>query len=123
MRHLLTKYFTILILVIGLQLICTNNVSYAEVCIEDQDAVDLITLLDASERDISVLGSCETLVNDLYKQLDSRDKKLLTITNDLIEAKQETLKYKHSSEKWRRVAIYSSITGAVIILIQALPVL
>jgi len=123
MSRFLSQYFTILILA---SVIFTGGWAcnaYADVCISDQDAVDIITLLDSSERDITVLGSCDKLVNDLYVQLDSRDKKLITITTDLIEAKQETIKYKHSSEKWRRTAIYSSITGAILLLVQVLPVL
>jgi len=95
----------------------------AQVCITDSDTVDLITLLDASERDIQVLSSCEILVNDLYTQLEDRDGKLVSITKDLIRAKQEVIKYKDSSVRWRRIAVYSSITGAILLVIQLAPIL
>lgn len=123
MTQLLVKYFTILSIALVVTIGGRAEDARADVCISDQDTVDIITLLDSSERDITVLGSCEKLVNDLYTQLDNRDKKLVTITTDLIGAKQEVIKYKHSSERWRRVAVYSSLTGALLILIQIAPVL
>jgi hypothetical protein len=117
-----TQYFTILL--VSLYCLVGNaELSFADVCVSDQEAVDIITLLDASERDIAVLGSCEKLVQDLYAQLDLRDEKIVRITTDLIGAKQEAIKYKNSAVKWRRVAIYSSVTGAIILLIQLVPVL
>jgi hypothetical protein len=97
------------------------SLALGEVCISDQDAVDLITLLDASERDIDVLSNCELLVKDLYKQVDENNKKLVKVTEDLIQAKQDVIKYKASATTWKRVAWYTSITGIVIVLVEVLP--
>lgn len=117
------KNFTILLVSVIIMNCGYTGVALADVCISDQDAVDIITLLDASERDITVLGSCEKLVKDLYAQLDERDVKLVKVTEDLIEAKHEVIKYKESSKRWRRVAIYSSVTSAILILVQLAPLL
>lgn len=113
MRNLIT------VLIICLISFC--NIALAEVCISDEEAVDLITLLDASERDIDVLTNCELLVKDLYKQVDENNKKLVEVTENLIQAKQDVIKYKASATTWKRVAWYASITGVIIVLVEVLP--
>lgn len=123
MSSFFIKYFTISLLVLITVLNVNISQAQAEVCITDKDTVDLITLLDASERDLSVMSSCDKLAKDLYSQLNTRDKKIVTITKDLIGAKQDIIKYKQSSEKWRSVAIYTGLTGVIVVLVQALPVL
>lgn len=114
------KYFVIIVICLIFNGLTVKS-AFSEVCISDSDAVDLITLLDASERDLEVLGSCESLVKELYTKVEEQDKKVVKLTEELIEAKQDVIKYKDSAKRWKRIAWYSSITGALIVIIQILP--
>jgi len=89
----------------------------ATICITDKETVDLVTLLDASERDIVLLTSCKKLVKDLYKEIDVRDVKVESLTKELINAKQDSLKYLSSSKTWRTVAIATSLSTITLLLI------
>lgn len=93
------------------------------ICVSDSDVVDLITLLDSSERDLAILEECQKLVKDLYTELDSRDGKVEVLTKELIKTKQDSLKYRSSATRWRTIAIATTTTSVVLILIQILPVL
>lgn len=93
----------------------------AGVCFTEKQAIDIITLLDASERDIQLLGSCQKLVKDLYTQLKDRDDKIVTLTEGLIEAKQQVIEYKLSSQRWRKVSLYTGIGAAILLAIEILP--
>jgi hypothetical protein len=114
------KYFTYIIVFILLYG-CLLPRAYADVCLSNQEAVDVVSLLDASERDLATLGSCEKLVKDLYKQLEDRDTKLVSVTQQLIEAKQDVIKYEASAKMWRKVAWYSTAAGIVTVALYLLP--
>lgn len=95
----------------------------AEVCVTDQEAVDLITLLDASERDMVVQGKCEVLVKDLYNKVEERGKQVEDLTNQLIEAKQEIIDYRNANQTWRQIAMVTGATSIVLLAIQIVPFL
>lgn len=92
----------------------------AEVCVSDAEAVDLITLLDASERDMNVLGKCELLVKDLYAQVEEKDQKVVTLTNDLINAKKQVLAYEKANRTWKTVSLVSVSTNIVFVILTLL---
>jgi peptidoglycan hydrolase CwlO-like protein len=118
---ILKKYF-IYIIVSVLVVFASNTAVYAEeVCFSEKDAVDLITLLDASERDIELLSSCHKLVNELHAEISIRDKKINTLTDDLIQANQKVIKYQKKYERAKRIAWYTTAAGVIVILVQILP--
>jgi len=112
------KFYSILIFLFYL-VVCTfpSHVSAEEsvVCLVSSDVVDIITLLDASERDLERLRSCEGLVNELKAELDLSNERVIKLTQQLIDAKTDTIKYKASSDRWRSIAIYGG--GGVIVAI------
>ena len=114
------KYFTYFIVLVFIYSSCIQKV-YAEVCLSNQEAVDVISLLDASERDLNILSSCEQIVKDLYKQLEVRDDRLQTVTQQLIEAKQDVIKYEASAKMWKKVAWYSTALGVATAALYLLP--
>lgn len=95
----------------------------ADVCFSDEETVNIITLLDASERDLDYIKSCESLVKELYNKLDERDKTVVILTKDLIQAKQDVIKYKASRDTWRKVVIYGGTAGVVVIILTVAPTL
>ena len=117
------KYF--IYIIIGCFLLFGNlSPCFAdEVCFTEQTAVDIITLLDASERDLVLLSSCESLVKELEKEIKIRDEKIVSLTKELIEARQTAVKYEKKYKRARQVAWYTSIAGAIIIAVQTLPAL
>jgi hypothetical protein len=117
----MVKGYFILLLIIGA--ILTPLEAHAEVCFTDSEAVDIITILDASERDLKVISNCEKLVKDVYEQLDIRDKQLQGLTKDLVEAKHDVIKYKASAKQWRKYTWYTAAGAAVILLIKVAPIL
>ena len=115
------KYFIFSILVMCIA--CFPAKALAEVCLSDEEAVDVITLLDSSERNTVILGSCEKLVKDLYSEVEQREEKIVNITNELITAKQEALDYQKSRDTWREVALISGAANIVFTLAVLLPLL
>ena len=115
----MVKYFIILLICL---FYCTElQAQTSNICVTDKEVVELITLLDASERDIKLLGSCKLLVKDLYKEIDNRDIKVETLTKELISAKQDSLTYLASSKRWRVIALSTSVsTIALLLIISAL---
>lgn len=92
----------------------------AKICISKQQAIDIITLLDASDKDLEVLGSCEQLVTELYKTVEERDKRIADLTSNLIQAKQDVLEYKGKVVFWRRVSLYGTAVSVALIVLQVL---
>lgn len=115
------KYFSYLIAGLVIFSITFSKEAFADVCINDQQAVDVITLLDGSERDLQRIGSCETLVADLYKEIQVRDQKITLLTHQLIDAKQDAIKYRASAEKWKKVAWYSTAGGIIVVIVTVVP--
>ena len=122
MINLFKKYFVYIVVGV-LLLVAPCNTVYADVCFSDAEAVDLITLLDASERDLEILNSCQQLVEELYKEVKERDEKIIALTNEIINANQQVIKYKRKYTTAKRIAWYTSIAGAAIILLEILPLL
>jgi hypothetical protein len=91
------------------------------VCVTSAEAVDIITLLDASERDIDLLSNCEKLVEDLYKEIEHKDNKIKGLTKELITARQEVIKYKAKNKALRRITWYVAAGGVILITIELLP--
>lgn len=118
----MAKRYFILIIVLGALFINPPSVR-AEVCFSDSEAVDILTLLDASERDLKVLGNCEKLVKDIYSQLNERDKQVQGLTKDLVEAKHDVIKYKASAKQWKKYTWYTAAGAAVVLLVKIAPVL
>lgn len=90
-------------------------------CVSRNQAVDVVALLEASEKDIRLLKSCRVLVNDLKQAVINRDVQLDAMTAELIKAKKEIIKYEANAATWRKVAWYSVILGGVgiaLVLIQ-----
>ena len=113
------KYFSYIIGVLLLNLI-TFSTSHAEmVCIKEEQAVDIIALLDASEKDLERLSNCEELVAQLYEELGQSYDDIEGLTEQLIEAKRDAIEYKASSKRWKNIAIYtgSGAAGAVLIIV------
>lgn len=119
MKNILQFILIVLMVLYPLQVLAQNK----EVCITEKDTIDLITLLDASERDLSIMESCESLVKELYGEVEARDEKNINVTNDLIQAKQDVIKYRAASTRWKKVAWYTSIGSAVMLVIQVAPLL
>lgn len=117
------KYFIILvILAFVLGLFAMNAQAEEVVCINSKDVIDVISLLDASERDLELLSSCEKLVKDLYKEIENKDSKINTLTKELITARQETIEYKSKNATLKRITWYS-VTGSVLLtIVTILPV-
>jgi peptidoglycan hydrolase CwlO-like protein len=120
MSETFKKYFVIIILGILMCLISTTGVQADEVCFSEAEAVDIITLLDASERDIQLLSSCEALVKELYSEIERRDEVITSLTNDLIKANQKHIVYKEKYIRARNIAWISSLTGILVVLITLL---
>ena len=119
----LKQYFIYIITVACVVFACATTVHADEVCFSEQDAVDIITLLDASERDLELLSSCQKLVNELYIEIEIRDKKIVALTDELIKANQQVIKYKKKYERAKKVAWYTTAAGVIILLVQVLPAL
>ena len=119
---LLKKYFIYIIVGVFLLTVVSNSsTAFAEVCVSDTTAVDLITLLDASERDLELLNDCTKLVNELHKEVKERDERIVTLTNDLINANQKVITYKRKYKTARKVAWYTSAAAAILVIIEILP--
>jgi len=108
----------IAVLIISLLLINVPTNAYSQVCLANEEAIDIITLLDASERDMKSLSKCITLVDEVYKTLEARDKKIDNLVKELIKAEQKVIKYQDSVNTWRRATWYTGITAAVLLIIQ-----
>ena len=108
------KYFIFSVVVT--LFLCLPLRSFAEVCLSDEDAVDVITLLDSAERNQVILGSCEKLVKDLYSEVEARDEKIITTTTELIAARQEALDYQASRDNWRQYALISGAANLVFVI-------
>ncbi len=104
-------------------IVCVPQISVAEVCFTDDEAVNIIALLDASERDLDYITSCDSLVKELYIKIEERDKKIINLTEELIKAKQDAIEYKASRDTWRRIVIYGGAAGAVVLIIELAPLL
>lgn len=101
-----------------------NSKAWGEsVCFEEKHAVDLITLLDASARDIELLSTCEKLVSDLYKEIEAKDKKIVSLTDEVIKANQRAIKYERKYKAARNVAWYSVIGSIIVVIIKIAPAL
>ena len=117
------KYIIFVFLFLFNYSIALADESVDVVCVTEQDTVDLITLLDSSERDLELLDTCQKLVKDLYKEIDVRDIRIQKLTKDIITSKQDSLKYQASSKRWRNVALVTGTTSVVLLIIQVLPIL
>jgi len=121
--NMLKQYF--ILSVVFLLLLFVPCRVYAEdvVCVSGSDAVDIITLLDASERDLDLLSNCEKLVKDLYDEIEHKDKKINNLTKEVITARQDVIKYKEKNKGLKRITWYA-VTGSVVLaLIKFLPAL
>jgi len=114
---MIKKYFIPLIVVLVLYTINYDIVN-ADVCFTEGLAVDIITLLDASERDIKLLKSCNELVGDLYMEIKQRDDRIVSLTDEIINANQKIISYKQKYETTKKIAWYTSITSGILIAIQ-----
>jgi hypothetical protein len=121
----LIRYFIVFILFLAFPAItlAEQEPSVELICISEQDVVDLITLLDSSERDLQLLDTCQKLAKDLYKEIDVRDIRIQRLTKDLISSKQDSLRYQAHSKRWRNVALITGTSSIILIIVQLLPVL
>jgi len=87
-----------------------------QVCISPERATDLIQILDASDRNLQLLESCNALVDQLYAEIELRDHIIENLTKENIELKQEVrrLKKKRDREKVLRYAGIAGIIFAVV---------
>lgn len=92
-----------------------------QVCFSEQEAVDIITLLDSSERDLQVISDCQLLVKDLYKEVEDRENKVKILTTDLIDAKKDIIKYRADIKRWKKITWYSGLATVAMLAIQILP--
>lgn len=110
------RYFIYITSLLLLLSIINQKTAYADmVCVESNQAVDIIALLDASEKDLEQLKNCEKLVKELYSELEGSNENLIRLTTELIEAKQDVIEYKASSKRWRSISIYAG-GGAIVVL-------
>ena len=119
------QYFVIIIVAILLFLVNLPSVALAEemVCVSGKDAVDIITLLDASERDMKLLSNCEKLVKDLYAEIEHKDIKIKDLTKELITARQDVIKYKAKNKVLKKVTWYAVAGSVIIVAIELVPLL
>lgn len=95
---------------------CISATSYAEqVCFSQQEAIDIITLLDSSERDLRSLEDCRILVKELSAEVEHRGVKIKSLTDDIIKANQQVVEYKTKYDQAKKIAWYSGITSVVVI--------
>jgi hypothetical protein len=118
----MNNIFISFLLIIGI-LFPYYSAAAEDVCITEKDTVDLITLLDSSERDIVVKDSCQKLVKDLYSELDSKDQKLETLTKELVTSKQDVIKYRAANSTWKTWALVTTTSTALLLAIQIAPAL
>jgi len=87
-----------------------------QVCIPSDKATDLIQILDASDKNLELLDSCAALVDQLYSEIEIRDRIIEKLTKENIELKKEVaaLKKKREREKYLRYAGIGAIIFAVI---------
>ncbi|RKZ96088.1 MAG: hypothetical protein DRQ40_02025 [Gammaproteobacteria bacterium] len=118
---MLKQYFISCIAIVVLLLTLTVPVNAEDVCITERDTVDIISLLDASERDMDRLSTCTSLVDKLYKELEHKDLKLASLTQELIGARQDVIKYKARNKRLQRITWYAVGTAVIVILVDVLP--
>ena len=118
----LKQYFIISIAALALTLALSSPVYASDVCITERDTVDIISLLDASERDMERLSTCTALVDKLYEELQRKDMKIASLTQELIDARQDVLKYRAENKRLKRITWYAAGAAAIVILIEVLPV-
>lgn len=118
-----TYFIFIVVLFLFFTVLNCNIVKAEDVCFTEGQAVDIITLLDASERDIELLESCKELVDNLYREVEERDKKIINLTDEIINANQKVIRYRSKYKTVKRIAWYTSILSGVLVLIQIAPLL
>lgn len=118
----LKQYFINSIAALALIIAFSSPVYASDVCITERDTVDIISLLDASERDMERLSTCTALVDKLYEELERKDMKIASLTQELIDARQDVLRYRAENKRLRKITWYAVGTTAIIILIEVLPV-
>ena len=109
-------------LICGLTILCfsifsTPSIAKSEqVCISSESATDLIQILDASDRNLELLKSCDSLVDQLYAEIKLRDEIIAKLTEENIQLKQELsrLEKKREREKYLRYAGIGAIIFAVV---------
>jgi hypothetical protein len=97
--------------------------AYADICVSEKEAVDIIVLLDASEKDLQKLGACRQLVKELYTELTTKDAKIVSLTDEIVKANKEIIKYKGKYDTVKKVAIFSSVLSGILVVIQLAPLL
>lgn len=95
-------------------LLFTPFVSFAEdsVCITSDQATDLIQILDASDKNLEALESCNALVDQLYSEIKIRDEIIERLTLENIELKKEIRHLKKTRDR-EKILRYAGI-GAII---------
>lgn len=116
------QYFITSIATLTFLITLSGPVYASEVCISEKDTVDIISLLDASERDMERLSTCTALVDKLYEELQRKDNKIESLTQELIDARQDVLRYRAENARLRKITWYAVGTTAIVILIEVLPV-
>lgn len=121
MFQILKQYFIYSIAVIIFTMLSVGPVMASDVCISEEDTVDIITLLDASERDLMLLDNCTELVDRLYDELKRKDIKIASLTQELIDARQDVLRYKAQNKMLKKVTWYAVGISTIIIVVELLP--
>lgn len=114
------KFLSFLLVIAFLNLSVFISTTQAEVCFTDEEAVDIITLLEASEHDLELLNSCNQLVEQLYAEIKLRDEHIAKLTDELVKADERyrALVKKRDREKWLR---YVGV-GAIVVVIAKVAV-
>jgi competence protein ComGC len=118
------QYFIITVVILLLLFVPNSTLAEEQtVCISGTEAVDIITLLDASERDIELLNNCEKLVKDLYTEIERKDTKINNLTKELITARQDVIEYKEKNKTLRKITWYAVGGSVIITVVNLLPAL
>lgn len=116
------KYCTIYTLSLCL-ITFTTLADTQDICLNSSDSSKLLAILQASEKDIKSLKKCTDLITVLESEIELRDKRIVSITNDLIKANQQILIYKKKYEDTETLLEYSAGANIVLILLTIAPFL
>jgi len=113
---MISRFFKLLISsILFTYIVFAPVIAQGQVCFTDKEAVDLITLLEASNHDIEALKTCDALVDQLYNEIKLRDEHIVKLTEQLIRTEQnlKDVERKREREKWLRYAGIGAIVAVI----------
>lgn len=109
---------TISFIFLGFTLFPCKVLAEEQVCIPTSKATNLIQILDATERNLELLESCTALVDQLYNEIEIRDRIIEKQAREIVELKKEVARLNKLRDR-EKVLRYAGI-GAIIFTIVKL---